>query len=246
MLETWACSWDELRRDFEDSKTTIVALRLETEEEGKDRAKREARKRATRRDVEDFDVVRFASATEEADARFYLGAAIDLIPDLDAMFERQVPTLQFLSIWGAFQLGYGIVMASYLSSGDGLKALRTAVKGGEALRLNTERKKRFVAALIHYWMKEHGKNRRFAEREVANEIERFLKNPMPLPGFDAAWFRRLLAKKTATDSSTRLTSTYTRMEPGRLLELAMQPRDDLPPLEIFLSGNCNQFAASGR
>ena len=51
------------------------------------------------------------------------------------MFEAEVPTLQFLELWGAFQLYYGIVMASYLSSRDGLKALRTAVKGGEALRL---------------------------------------------------------------------------------------------------------------
>ena len=86
-------------------------------------------------------------------------------------------------------------MASCFRGGDGLNRLRTAVKGGEAFRLNSERKTRFVAALIHYWMDEHGKKRRFAEREVAEAIGRFLKKPTPVPGFDVAWFASLLCRK---------------------------------------------------
>jgi hypothetical protein len=240
MPETWAASWDALRREYEDTKETIGRLRVETEEEGKERAKREARKRATRRDVEDFDVVRFASATEEADARFYLDTAVDWIPDLDAMFEREVPTLQFLAGWGTFQFCYGMVMASCFRKGDGLKALRTAVKGGESLRLNTERKKRFVAALIQYWM-ERGKVRKIAEGRAAEAIERYLKNPTPVPGFDVAWFASLVVRETGKE--TRLKGTYTKhLEKERLRELAIRPRNDLPPLEIFLP----EGSASGK
>jgi len=172
--ETSAGSWDDLRREYEDSKTTILGLRVETEEEGKERAKRLARRRPTVRDVEELDVVRFVGRAAETEVRFYLETAIDWIPDLDAMFEAEVPTLQFLASWGAFQLYYGILMASYLSSGDGLKALRTAVKGGEGLRRNAERETRFVAALIHYWMERLGKSRKFAEHEVANAIGRYI------------------------------------------------------------------------
>ena len=48
MPETWAVSWDDLRREFDDSKATIKGFRVETEEEGKERAKRLARKRPKR------------------------------------------------------------------------------------------------------------------------------------------------------------------------------------------------------
>jgi hypothetical protein len=142
MPETSAGSSDDLRREYEDSKTTILGLRVETEEEGKERAKRLARRTPTVRDVEELDVVRFVSKAAETEVRFYLETAIDWIPDLDAMFEAEVPTLQFLASWGAFQLYYGILMASYLSSG----ALRTAVKGGEALRLSRRRRRDRPAA----------------------------------------------------------------------------------------------------
>jgi hypothetical protein len=141
---------------------------------------------------------------------------------------------------GAFQLYYGILMASYLSSGDGLKALRTAVKGGEALRLNTERKTRFVAALIHYWM-ERGKVRKIAEGKAAEAIGGFLKKPTPVPGFDVAWFASLVVQ--GTEKETRLKDTYTKhLEKDRLRDLAMKPRDDLPFLEIFLP----EGSASGK
>jgi hypothetical protein len=76
-------------------------------------------------------------------------------------------------------------------------------------------------------MKEHGKERKSAEWEVANAIGRFLENPTPLPGFDTAWFASLLTKKTSKDPSTRLKSTYTKhLKRGLLLVLAIQPRDD--------------------
>ena len=103
--------------------------------------------------------MRFVSRAAETEVRLYLESAVNCIPDLDAMFEAEVPTL---------------VIASYLSSGDGLNRLRTAVKGGEGFRRNAERKTRFVAALIHYWM-ERGKIRKSAEWEVAEAIGRFLK-----------------------------------------------------------------------
>ena len=169
------------------SKATIKGFRVETEEEGKERAKRLARKRPTVLDVEELDVVRFVSRAAETEVRLYLESAVNCIPDRDAMFEAEVPTLQFLELWGVFQLNYGIVIASYLSSGDGLNRLRTAVKGGEGFRRNAERKTRFVAALIYYWM-ERGKIRKSAEWEVAEAIGRFLKEPTPVPGFDVAWF----------------------------------------------------------
>jgi hypothetical protein len=158
--------------------------------------------------------------------------AVNCIPDLDAMFEAEIPTLQFLKLWGVFQLYYGIVTASYLSSGDGLNRLRTAVKGGEGLRRNAERKTRFVAALIHYWM-ERGKVRKIAERKAAEAIEGFLKKPTPVPGFDVAWFASLVVQEK--EKETRLKDTYTKhLKADRVRELAMQPRDDLPFLELFL------------
>ena len=45
--EKWGGSWDDLRREYEDSKATIKGLRVETEEEGKERAKRLGRRRPT-------------------------------------------------------------------------------------------------------------------------------------------------------------------------------------------------------
>jgi hypothetical protein len=65
MPETRAASWDDLRREFEDSKKTIKGFRVETEEEGKERAKRLARRRPTVLDVEELDVVRFVSGAAE-------------------------------------------------------------------------------------------------------------------------------------------------------------------------------------
>ena len=107
MPETWAVSWDDLRREFDNSKATIKGFRVETEEEGKERAKRLARKRPTVLDVEELDVVRFVSRAAETEVRLYLESAVNCIPDLDAMFEAEVPTLQFLELWGVFQLNYG-------------------------------------------------------------------------------------------------------------------------------------------
>ena len=211
------CQLGDLRREFDDSKATIKGFRVETEEEGKERAKRLARKRPTVLDVEELDVVRFVSRAAETEVRLYLESAVNCIPDLDAMFEAEVPTL---------------VIASYLSSGDGLNRLRTAVKGGEGFRRNAERKTRFVAALIHYWM-ERGKIRKSAEWEVAEAIGRFLKEPTPVPGFDVAWFASLIVRET--EKETRLKGTYTKnLDKDRLRELAIRPRNDLPPLELFL------------
>jgi hypothetical protein len=101
-----------------------------------------------------------------------------------------------------------VVIASYSRKGDGLNRLRTAVKGGEGLRRNAERKTRFVAALIHYWM-ERGKKRPFAVREVARAIGRFLKNPTPVPGFDVAWFASLVVQET--EKETRLKADARRL-----------------------------------
>jgi hypothetical protein len=67
MPETSAGSWDDLRREYEDSKATILGLRVETEEEGKERAKRLARRRPTALDVEELDVV----GDDEVDARTF-------------------------------------------------------------------------------------------------------------------------------------------------------------------------------
>ena len=46
--------------------------------------------------------MRFVSAVGGNEVRFYLETAIEWIPDLDAMFEGEVPTLQFLASWGRF------------------------------------------------------------------------------------------------------------------------------------------------
>jgi hypothetical protein len=126
-FQTRVESWDDLRHEFEDSKETIISLRLEIEEEGKARAKREATGLATRHDREKDDVVvNFTSRTENSEVRFFLERAVEYIPELEAMFEEKTPNLQFLSSWGAFQLYYGIVIASYFRERDGLNRLRTA------------------------------------------------------------------------------------------------------------------------
>ena len=80
--EKWGGSWDDLRREYEDSKATIKGLRVETEEEGKERAKRLGRRRPTVRDVEEPDVVRFVSRTQETEVKFHLEAAISWIPEV--------------------------------------------------------------------------------------------------------------------------------------------------------------------
>jgi hypothetical protein len=108
----------DLRYEFEDSKNEIMALRIETKEEGEERAKREARGMATRRDVEEIGVVRFAGEGDVNDIRDYLWAAREAITDLEAMFNAEVPTLAFLATWGAFRLSYGLVMGSCFRSGD--------------------------------------------------------------------------------------------------------------------------------
>jgi hypothetical protein len=101
-LQNWVKSLDDLHREFEDSKSEIMALRLETKEESKERAKRERLGKATLRDKEEAPVARFASERHIDDLREYLSAAREAIPDLEAMFRAEVPTPAFLVTWGVF------------------------------------------------------------------------------------------------------------------------------------------------
>jgi hypothetical protein len=101
-LQPWTKSLFELEREFEHSKSEIISLRFETEEEGKERARREAHGRATRRDGEEIGVVRFASQRDIDAVREHLLAAQEAIPDLEAMFSAKVPTEAFLVTWGSF------------------------------------------------------------------------------------------------------------------------------------------------
>ena len=202
-LEPWVHSWDDLRREFEDSKAEIMAVRSETEKEGKERAKREARRQATRRDAEELDVVRFVSARNAGDVRDYLQAARDWIPDLEALFQNEVPTLQFLVSWGSFQLCYGPVAASCSREGDGFGALRIATKGGDARSSNSERKAKFVAALTLHWMA-RGEKRPFAERHAAESIAQVIAKSSSLLKSQVDWLESLLAVSSGKNDRPRL------------------------------------------
>jgi hypothetical protein len=120
--------WDELRREFEDSKGAILALRLETEEEGRERAKRDPRGGASRQDREEERVVRFTSGQDIENLGHYLQAARGAIPDLETMFSAAAPTREFFVTWGAFQLSYGLVMGSCFRSGDAFEEYRKSVR----------------------------------------------------------------------------------------------------------------------
>jgi hypothetical protein len=85
-------------------------------------------------------VVKYGGRTGTHEVRFFLKAALNYIPELEGMFEERTITPNFLAVWGLFQLYYGIVIASHLRDEDGFNQLRTAVKGGHALHVATERK----------------------------------------------------------------------------------------------------------
>jgi hypothetical protein len=151
------------------------------------------------------------------------------------MFEERTPTLRFLASWGSFQLCYGIVMANYFRDGDELNRLRTALKGGHAVRVKSERQKQFFAALIALWM-DRGKTRQFAERHVARSIEEVIARSALPAEFEKEWFESLLAEKSREDELPRLRDAYTRKRITglRLRELAARPRVNIPALDGFL------------
>jgi hypothetical protein len=180
--------------------------------------------------------IRHRGVREDLDSRdYFLDLGYRVLPEVAQQIKARKLTRKFAKDWGVVMMCHGFISAHILDDSDGLYTLRTSMRGGEGRRLGAERKTKFVAALIHFWMEAHGKKRPFAERGVAKAIERFLRKPTHLVGFDTDWFASLLASKTPKDNSTRLKSTYTKhLKTRHLPWLAAQPRDDIPPLEDFL------------
>jgi hypothetical protein len=180
--------------------------------------------------------IRHRGVREDLDSRdYFLELGREFLPKVERQIKDRQLTPKFAKDWGVIMMCHGFISAHILDDSDGLNTLRITMRGGEGRRLGAERKTKFVAALVHHWMEVHGKKRPFAEREVAKAIERFLRKPTHLVGFDSDWFASLLAKKTPKDTSTRLKSTYTKhLKTRRLLSLAAQPRHDIPPPDDFL------------
>jgi hypothetical protein len=236
--ETRIQNWSDLRREYKDSKATILALRVETEQEGKGRVKRETHKTAAGADVEWANVVRFVNARDVEDVRGYLLAARDAIHHLDDMFKAESPTLDFIATWGAFQLSYGLVMASWIREGDGLHKLQRAFAAGLARRPGAKRKACFVAKLTVSWL-DAGRRRKSAENEAAEAIAKLIARGEFPPQFEREWFEGLLAKHTKGNERSRLAPAYTskQISLDSLRRLAALPRDDIPTIVGLAPGN---------
>jgi hypothetical protein len=225
-LQNWVKSLDDLHHEFEDSKSEIMALRLETKEEGKERAKREALGKATLRDKEDAPVARFASERHIDDLREYLSAAQEAIPDLEAMFSAEVPTPAFLVTWGVFQLCYGLVMGSCSRSGDPFDSFRMQTRASAENMAAAAQKRKFVAVLLKTKLDAGGTGKTIYE-DVADQVLNYITTGNLSPNFDAKWFRSLIHP-----ASKKLRATYNGRHLARaeIEVLAALPRGDIPSI----------------
>jgi hypothetical protein len=225
-FDTWVPDWEDLHREFEDSKSEIMAVRLETEEDGKERARREGLEKATCRDKEEVGVVRFASQRDIDDVEDYLWAARGAISSLEAMFSAKVPTLAFLVTWGAFQLSYGLVMGSCFRSGDAFDAFRMSIRASAENRAATELKRKFVAVLLKAKLDAGGTGKTIYD-DVADQVLNYIKERNFPRNFDEKWFRSLL-----DPTLKKLRATYNDRHLGKkkIEVLAALPRGDIPSI----------------
>jgi hypothetical protein len=225
-LQNWVKSLDDLHREFEDSKSEIMALRLETKEESKERAKRERLGKATLRDKEEAPVARFASERHIDDLREYLSAAREAIPDLEAMFRAEVPTPAFLVTWGVFQLCYGLVMGSCSRSGDPFDTFRMQIRASAEKKTAAAKKRKFVAVLLKAKLDAGGTGKTIYE-DVADQVLNYIATANLPPNFDEKWFRSLI-----DPTSKKLRATYNDRHLARaeIEVLAALPRGDIPSI----------------
>jgi len=224
-FESWAPSWNDLRRQFEYSRAELMSIRWETEEEGKARADREVRETTTRRDREEAGVVRFANEQDIKDVQDYLRAARELIPHLEAMLRTEILTLDFLATWGSFQLSYGLAMASCFRSADAFDAYRKAIRASLEKQVASALKRKFVAVLLKAKLDAGGTGKTIY-RDVAVQISDFIK-AADFTNFDQEWFKSLL---DPTKGILRPTYNERHLLKPEIEALAALPRDDIPSI----------------
>jgi hypothetical protein len=233
-LPNFRTEWRDLRREFESIRDDLKKTRVETEEQGRERAK-DPKAVGIPELEENYSLVRFVSRSHAEQAEHSLQLAIDLIPTLEAMFEKQEATVRFLSAWGTFNELASVLTSARALMEDGLNNVRRAKTAADTKSATTGLKRRFIARLVAEKRKAGRDAITAACRAVARDISKFIKlNRYPAnqgKEFSKEWFEDLLDPKS---DSPKLRSTYrdhlTRCE---IRELTATPDPTLDSIVIF-------------
>ena len=175
------------------------------------------------------DVVKFVSEQDIGDVRFYLSAARDTIPELEAMFKAEAPTLEFSVAWGVFQLSYGYLAASCFREGDAFDNLRMSISASNKKTKYSLPKRKFVAGLLKTEMDAGGTGKTIYH-DVAKRISTFIAAKQFPEKFGEEWFVQLLDPKSGNFPRLRATYNERHLGEAEIRALAALHHDDIPSI----------------
>jgi hypothetical protein len=233
--------WRDLRREFESIRDDLKKTRVETKEEGRERAKHPKSVGIAELE-ENYYLVRFVSLSHAEWAEHSLQLAIDLIPTLEAMFEKREATVRFLSAWGTFNELASVLTTARALMEDGLNNVRRAKTAADIKSTNTGLKRRFIARLLAEKLKVR-KGVSMACRAVARDISNFIKlKHYPIVSgkeFGKDWFEDLLEPNLEPNAEPNsepraLRSTYRdHLTRSEIRELTASPDPTLDSIVIL-------------
>jgi len=233
-LPNFGTKWRDLRREFESIRDDLKKTRVETEEQGRERAKH-PKAVGIAEFEENYYLVRFVSRSHAERAEHSLQLAIDLIPTLEAMFEKQEATVRFLSAWGTFNELASVLTSARALMEDGLDNVRRAKAAADVKSASTDLKRRFIARLLAKKLKVR-KGGSKACQAVARDVSKLIKlDRYPTvegKEFGKDWLKDLL-EPNSEPPALRTTYDHGHLTGSKIRELAATPDPILDLIEIF-------------
>lgn len=224
-----------MRSEFESIRDGLNKTHVETEDEGRERAKNPSSTGIAELE-ENYYIVRFVSRDHSELAKHNLRLAIDLLPTLQTMFDEEEATVPFLSAWGTFNELVSVPTSSRALMEDGLDPARRANAAANTKASSAGIKRRFVARLLaeKRRARKGGIN---ACRAAAQDISKFVKlnSHLTIEGkeFGKDWFGDLLIDPKSVSPELRPTYDRGHLTGPEIVELTDTPDPILDSIEIF-------------
>jgi hypothetical protein len=215
--------WTIIEETFVQVEGALTAYPAETREEALAGTLRDGKFKDA-----SLSFIRYRGVREDLDSRdYFLELGRRFLLDLEPQIKARELTPKFAKDWGVVMMCHGFISAHILDDSDGLFHARAGRRSVEAR--SKDPRKKWVARQILGFMKPGPRRltRKQADARLAEEITQLIEKSEFPTGFDEPWFKSIM-----DDGALRYAYSQKRLPMALLRELANQPADDIPPINL--------------
>jgi len=224
--------WERIQEIWLVIKNDLEWLHFETEEEALSKVYRKSLDPNDMR-FDSWNVARFRETDDRDNLLYFYDLARGLLEEVERLIEAEQMDAKFMAAWTQLIACHGFVASAVMARGDDLQSKRAGLRGGQAK--SVEAQQRWFS---HYFLQiyERRTGRARAEYAVEGLVNDIVRGGQNTPGFEPAWFEKMLDRSGRDNSHCLLTGSFRerKLSIKKMRKLVLLPTDDLPPLDLKL------------